>query len=205
MSRRMATLVMLPLFAVVTIIMMPSMAQGATPTNMHACTIHVTGFGQSAVIGTVYSNPVTATVLYGTEPISGASVTFTMPTTPSASAKFVNGDTVVVVPSNGTGVAIAPGMTATTTFGTWYMHISAVPPIGAPCLSAIPVSEAFVVAPGAHSSSKPIPTPVPSTVPSSKLSVVTGGGIPVRVGDGLMEVVALSGIFVLLVLLAVLG
>jgi hypothetical protein len=91
----------------------PSSSPSTSPTTVPpGSTVTPTGgSGQTAMVGTAFAAPLTATVTDGGAPIAGASVTFTAPAT-EPSATFPGGAGSVTVTTDTDGVATSPPVTA---------------------------------------------------------------------------------------------
>jgi len=77
------------------------------------------GGGQSATVGTQFTNPLVATVLDSySNPVSGALVTFTAPAT-GASGTFAGATNTATATTSSSGVATSPAFTANTTAGSY--------------------------------------------------------------------------------------
>jgi len=78
------------------------------------------GSGQSATVGTAFLNPLVATVMQGSSPASGVSVTFAAPSS-GPSGTFANGTTSDTETTNSSGVATSSKFTANSTAGGPYV------------------------------------------------------------------------------------
>lgn len=87
------------------------------------------GSGQSAVVNTAFAAPLVATVMLGTSPVSGATVTFTAPAT-GASGTFAGG--VNTATTNASGVATSATFTANGTAGGPYTVTATVAGVSTP-------------------------------------------------------------------------
>jgi hypothetical protein len=81
------------------------------------------GGGQSAVVGAAFTNPLTATVMSGTSPAAGVTVTFTSPA--ATDGTFPSSALTATATTNSSGVATSPVFTAGTTAGTYTVTASA--------------------------------------------------------------------------------
>ncbi len=89
-----------------------SKSSGSGSTGPAAQIGQATGSGQSTSVGTAFPNPFSATVEDSkNNPVSGASVTFTAPTS-GASGTFANGQTTETDSTNSNGVATSSTFTA---------------------------------------------------------------------------------------------
>jgi hypothetical protein len=112
----------------------------STPANFNltntagpAASITATsGTPQSAAINTAFAAPLVATVLdSGSNPVSGATVTFTAPSS-GASGTFANGTTTDTETTNASGVATSTTFTANGTTGGPYTVSATVPGVATP-------------------------------------------------------------------------
>lgn len=100
--------------------------QGVTPTASFSLTnsppapvITVSsGSGQQATVGTAFANPLVALVMQGGSPLSGATVTFTAPSS-GASGTFANGTAIDTETTNASGLATSTTFTANSTAGSY--------------------------------------------------------------------------------------
>ena len=84
-----------------------------------ASIVAAAGDNQTTAVGTPFASPLRATVLSAAGgAVSGASVTFTLPST-GASARFPGGSSRTVVSTDSSGVATAPTLTANSNPGTY--------------------------------------------------------------------------------------
>jgi hypothetical protein len=89
-------------------------------TNLTDQVTSTTGLSQSAAINTAFAAPLATTVVSGQNPLSGAAVTFTAPTT-GASGTFANGTNTETDTTNANGVATSTTFTANATIGGPYI------------------------------------------------------------------------------------
>jgi hypothetical protein len=97
----------------------------SSKTTPPVITIAATGGGgQSAMIGAAFTNPLTATVMSGTSPASGVTVTFTAPAA-EPNGTFAGAVATATATTDATGVATSPVFTAGTTVGTYHVTAAA--------------------------------------------------------------------------------
>jgi hypothetical protein len=103
-----------------------SVSGAATPATFNltntaaATTIAATsGGGQTATVGVAFANTLVATVMQGSTPVNGATVTFTAPST-GASGTFAQNGTATDTETTGTnGIATSTAFTANSTTGAY--------------------------------------------------------------------------------------
>jgi hypothetical protein len=84
-----------------------------------ATTITATsGTPQSATVGTAYASTLSATVMQGSNPVSGATVTFSAPTSKASGTFASNGTSTETDTTNSSGVATSTAFTANTVAGS---------------------------------------------------------------------------------------
>ncbi len=90
------------------------------PAGVPATITVSSGNNQSTTVGTAVANQLTATVDDSLgNPVGGASVTFTVHPSLGAGATFAGGATSATVNTDGSGLAVAPALTATDTAGSF--------------------------------------------------------------------------------------
>jgi len=73
---------------------------------------------QSATVGTAYASTLSATVMQGSNPVSGATVTFSAPTSKASGTFASNGTSTETDTTNSSGVATSTAFTANTVAGS---------------------------------------------------------------------------------------
>jgi hypothetical protein len=91
-----------------------------TNTGTAAVTITATsGSGQTAIVGVAFANALVATVMQGSTPVNGATVTFTAPATGASGTFAQNGTATDTETTNASGVATSTAFTANSTTGNY--------------------------------------------------------------------------------------
>jgi hypothetical protein len=138
------------------------------------------GSGQSTTINTTFGAALQATVRNsGNNPVTGAPVTFTAPSS-GASGTFANGSVTVTVMTNASGVATAPAFTANSTAGT-YDVTATVAPLATPVHFALTNSNlvAGSITPAAGTTPQSVTVGTPLAVAlQATVRDGTGGAIP---------------------------
>ena len=124
MTLRQSIVLFLSLGAIASLIACSSSSTNPVTGNSPDISIAATGGnGQSATVGKAFANPLVATVTSNGSPASGASVSFTAPSS-GPSCIFANNKNTETDPTNANGVATSTPCTANTTAGSYSIGAS---------------------------------------------------------------------------------